>query len=134
MTKASVKDKPCRGCEHCKGGVVSPRAIVDFEDEEALEAFWKRHVLAEGSVAHMQLSPKGERHLDDIRKRLGEKKLRVTMMLDPWLKEGLEELAEPLGIGYQTLAQIYLAQRVTREFQKTPKRQAARRGSKHQRA
>jgi hypothetical protein len=106
----------CRGCEHCRTGIVSPDARLNFESEEELEDFWARHSIGKNAQPGFALSDRGQRQLEDSSRRLKERKLRITMMIDPWLKQNLEELARPLGLGYQTLAHVYLAERVISEL------------------
>jgi hypothetical protein len=95
---------------------VPPDIRLDFESEEAMADFWARHSIRHGPHTKFVLSDRGQRRLEDFRRRLAEKKLRITMMMDPWLKQTLEDLARPLGIGYQTLAHVYLAERVISEL------------------
>ena len=116
--------KPCRGCEKCQAGIVSPDARLNFESAEDMKNFWAQHSLGESAKTRFVLSDKGQRQLKDSRRRLNERKLRITMMIDPWLKKNLEDLARPLGLGYQTLAHVYLAERVISELS-AKKRDAA---------
>jgi len=112
--KRSPEPTLCTGCSHCDSGIVAAEAVLDFDDEDELEVFWSRHKISGPSKLQVTLSERGERHLAKIRDRSGQRKQRVTMMLDPQLKRNLEDLAASLGIGYQTLAQIYLAEAVNK--------------------
>lgn len=106
----------CQGCEQCQASIMSPDTQLNFESEEEMENFWARHSIGQNAQARFALSDKGQRQLEDTSRRLKERKLRITMMIDPWLKQTLEELARPLGLGYQTLAHVYLAERVISEL------------------
>lgn len=112
--KKSTEPALCPGCARCDAGTVPANRVFDFDDEEELEAFWSRHRVSHPSRLQVTLSDQGAHHLERIRERSGQRKQRVTMMLDPQLKRNLENLAAPLGIGYQTLAQIFLAEAVNK--------------------
>ncbi len=123
MKKQRSEPTLCRGCTHCDDGLVPVNVVLDFDDEEALESFWERHKPAQPSRFQVLLSEQGARHLEMLREKSGVRKQRVTMMLDPQLKRNLEELAGSLGIGYQTLAQIYLAEAVDKALASRRRRQ-----------
>ncbi|HXE72034.1 MAG TPA: CopG family antitoxin [Candidatus Nitrosotenuis sp.] len=98
---------PCTGCEWCRSG-----RVPEFADDDEAAAFWAEHEPEQFGLATRKV-------------RLGEKaqrrrKLSVTMLMDPWLKQALEELASRRGVGYQTLARMWLAERVQQELQKQP--------------
>ena len=106
-----------------EGDVVGQRGVLQVDRlghvaEQAVPgvAFWLRHEIASGMQLH--LSSSGKVQLDAIRRQIGQSKVRITMMMDPWLKETLQALSGPLGIGYQTLAHVYLAERVQTELER----------------
>ncbi len=95
----------CTGCEWCRSGNVPEFA----HDDEAAD-FWAEHEPEQFGLVPRKV-------------RLGkkaERKLSVTMLMDPWLKKALEDLAAQRGVGYQTLARIWLAERVRNELQEQP--------------
>ena len=97
----------CPGCKGCIEG-----RIPDFNTDEEEEAFWDTHDAA--------LFPRKKVHFA-MRGRPKEPvtRIRVSIMLFPGLKEKLEALATRKGIGYQTLIQQYLTDRVEAELRGT---------------
>jgi uncharacterized protein (DUF4415 family) len=93
----------CPGCQACLEG-----KIPDFSDEDEEETFWDAHSPSQFQLRSVVVRPKG-------RPRLDQPKQRVTLMLNPQLKENLIELAQQRGIGYQTLIQNFLTDRVAQE-------------------
>ena len=102
--EVSFVSTPCPGCKACLEG-----KIPDFSGEDEEEAFWDGH-----SPSQFQLRPAIVRLRG--RPRLPQCKQRITLMLNAQLKEHLVELAEKRGIGYQTLIQDFLIDRVTQEL------------------
>jgi predicted DNA binding CopG/RHH family protein len=94
----------CPGCKACNEG-----KIPDFDDEDEEEAFWDAHSPSQFPLRSTQVRLRG-------RPPLLQRKQRITLMLNPQLKERLVELAEQRGIGYQTLIQDFLLERVAQEF------------------
>jgi hypothetical protein len=96
----------CPGCKACIEGKV-PKA---FASDEEMEAFWDAHDPALFPSRPMRLRRMGRPH-ESV------KRIKVTLMLFPGLKEKLETLAAKRGIRYQTLVQQYLTERVEAELQ-----------------
>lgn len=96
----------CQGCSSCDEGT-----IPDFDSDEAEDLFWQRHTIDQLKPAPVRLKLRG-RPVQPVKRE------RITMMLHPRLKENLEQLAAQSGIGYQTLMQQYLEDRVTAELAK----------------
>ena len=97
----------CSGCEACLTG-----RLPDFGNDDEEEGFWE--ILSPEQFARRPL----------VVKRRGRpvaavKREKVTLMLFPKLKEKLEELARQKGVGYQTLIQEYLLDRVEEELRTT---------------
>lgn len=107
----------CPGCQAC----IESR-IPDFPDDQAEEAFWDLHSPSQFPLRPAQVRLRG-------RPAKALKKQRVTLMLNPRLKEHLVELADRQGLGYQTLIQQYLLERVEQELTEPRGRSAAPKGS-----
>ena len=103
----------CPGCRACIEG-----KIPDFVDEDEEEAFWDVHSPAQFPLRSVKVRLKGRGRPVALLPRQ-----RVTLMLNPRLKERLIELAKKRGIGYQTLIQDYLLERVERELSVRPRGQ-----------
>ncbi|MBT9588265.1 hypothetical protein IV102_33315 [bacterium] len=95
--------KTCPGCKACIAG-----KIPDFADDDEEEAFWDVHSPSQFPLRTAQGRLRG-------RPPLLQRKQRITLMLNPELKKRLVELAEQRGIGYQTLIQKFLFERVAQE-------------------
>ena len=92
----------CQGCKWCMS-----KTIPEFKDDEELADFWARHDPVRFGLpeTRVNVSPKAGKL----------KKLTITMLLDPWMKAALIEQAEKRSIGYQTLARMWLAERLQAE-------------------
>lgn len=103
---------PCRGCKWCKSSTVP-----EFKDDDDEVRFWSHHTPEQFGLKlrRVKLGPNfgAKKGVSDTRKQ------SVTMLLDPWLKKALIEQAEQRGVGYQTLARMWLAERVQEELKKS---------------
>lgn len=97
----------CPGCKACIEGKVPS----SFESDAEMEEFWDTHDPALFPSRPMTLKRRG-------RPEEPVKRIKVTLMLFPGLKERLEDLARRRGVRYQTLVQQYLTERVEAELQR----------------
>lgn len=100
--------KLCKGCKWCR-----TRTLPDFSkmtEAEEVE-FWSIHDTT--IFEHQFEEVKGPILLTVPPP---PRKLKVTMMIDPRLKHSLEVLARKKGIRYQTLAQMFLKEKVDQEL------------------
>lgn len=109
MKKAMVVpcDSTCSFCQYIK----AQDALPDFGSDEVEDAFWDRHSPRQFPNLFkrtMSLTQMG----GPVRPIPRERRVKVTLMMRPSLKSSLERLAEKKGIGYQTLAQEILSERV----------------------
>ena len=96
----------CPGCKYCIEG----KLPAEFESDEAEEAFWDVHSPDQFPSRQVRLKLRG-RPVEPVKRE------KITMMIHPNLKARLEELAAKQDIGYQTLIQEYLVDRVETELQ-----------------
>lgn len=82
------------GCEWCRS-----KTVPEFRDDEEMALFWTEHTPEQSGLSTRSLRPS--------RTKERQKKVSVTMLLDPWLKEALVEQATRRGIGDQTLARLW---------------------------
>lgn len=94
----------CSGCKACIEG-----KIPDFASDEEEEAFWDLHSPDQFPLRPVSVHLRG-------RPKKPLRKQPITLLLNPRLKERLVELADRKGVGYQTLIQEYLLERVEQEF------------------
>jgi predicted DNA binding CopG/RHH family protein len=78
--------------------------IPKFKNEDEEFEFWSRHDTTEFFSETEEVNQKLE--LSKTRKK------RITMLLEPKLKAQLQKIAEEKGIGYQTLIQMWLKEKV----------------------
>ena len=95
---------PCPGCKACIEG-----KIPDFADDDEEEDFWDSHSPSQFPLRSIRVNGRG-------RPQLALRKQRITIMLNPQLKEHLVVLAAQRGVGYQTLIQDFLLERVAQEL------------------
>jgi predicted DNA binding CopG/RHH family protein len=88
----------------------SRREIPKFKGEDEEFDFWTSHDSTEFFHETEEIAEK----LEVTKPRV--KKQRITMSLDPRLKAQLLKIAEERGIGYQTLIQMWLKEKVKQEI------------------
>lgn len=80
--------------------------IPKFNNEDEEREFWATHDATEYTAAEEQIV---DMEFVDRRKRA------ITLRMDPQLKHDLIIIANRKGIGYQTLMQMWLKERVAKE-------------------
>jgi len=78
--------------------------IPKFKNEDEEFEFWSMHDSTELFSETEEVTQKLE--VSKTRKK------RITMLLEPKLKAQLQKIAEEKGIGYQTLIQMWLKEKV----------------------
>ncbi|MDQ7827253.1 MAG: CopG family antitoxin [Candidatus Eremiobacteraeota bacterium] len=103
MKKASDEEPiMCSGCELCRDG-----KIPEFRDEEEMASFWRHH---------SPLDFPGEFEDIEVKVRdLRQKKVPVSIRLDPSLKEGVKKMARLKKVKYQALMQEWIRERLKEE-------------------
>lgn len=99
-----MSTKRCPGCRACIEG-----KIPDFSSEAEEEAFWDVHRVSQFPMHPARVGVRG-------RPTAAVKREKITMMLNPNLKARLQKLAKERGVGYQSLIQEFLLDRVEQEL------------------
>jgi len=86
----------------------SKRRIPKFKDEDEEFEFWSTRDSTEFFSETEEVNERLE--VSKTRKK------RITMLLEPKLKAQLQKIAEEKGIGYQTLIQMWLKEKVNEEI------------------
>ena len=81
--------------------------VPKFKNEDEEREFWATHDATEYTADNEQVV---DMEFVDHRKKA------VTLRMEPQLKEDLVTIAHRKGIGYQTLMQMWLKERVTKEL------------------
>ncbi|MDQ7822285.1 MAG: CopG family antitoxin [Candidatus Eremiobacteraeota bacterium] len=103
MKKASIRDPElCQGCILCKDG-----KIPEFHNEEEEAEFWGNHSPLDFPDEFEDV----DLHVNDMR----QKKLPISIRLDPVLKEGVKKMAHIKKIRYQTLIQKWIKEKFEEE-------------------
>jgi len=86
----------------------SKSRIPKFKDEDEEFEFWSTRDSTEFFSETEEVNERLE--VSKTRKK------RITMLLEPKLKAQLQKIAEEKGIGYQTLIQMWLKEKVNEEI------------------
>lgn len=110
LKKKLNKMKACTGCKFCRSGKFPDFSSLTPDEEYE---FW---------AIHPDLKP-FRASLLEVKEPVKiftskPKKVRISMMIDQALKESLKNLARKKGIGYQTLAHIYIKTAIINELRK----------------
>ena len=99
---------PCPGCQWCRS-----KTVPQFENDDDEVVFWSEHKPEMFGLKERRI--KVGKDFGQRKKLPEDRKVSVTMLLDPWLKTALVEQARKRGVGYQTLARMWLAERLQQE-------------------
>jgi predicted DNA binding CopG/RHH family protein len=83
-----------------------------FRTDEEERAYWEKHdigdFLADTRPVDVQVSRR-------IRERVKERKLNLTLRMEPSRVEEIKAVAEERGVPYQTLMRMWIVERLRRE-------------------
>lgn len=80
--------------------------IPGFRNEDEEFEFWSSH----DSTEFFHDTEEGGERLEVTKPK--SRKQRITMLIDPQLKAEIQRIAEEKGIGYQTLIQMWLKEKL----------------------